>query len=185
MENWGKFIQAADRNNIKISPRKTYFLPKKFDCVGFTIDGQKAIPSAHRTHALKNYDLPITVGQLRSYLGLYKTFLRNQKDQAKILDKLHQLTGNNHNTKDRISWTEELKLVFYDSQAKVDTIIPLYNPKPEDQLIVTWDWCETKRAIGATLWAVSEGKKHVCSYYSLMLDKSVKKKLLACEGEAL
>ena len=87
--------------------------------MGFTIDGQKAIPSAHRTHALKNYDLPIRVGQLRSYLGLYKTFLRNQKDQTKILDKLHQLTGNNHNTKDRISWTEELKLVFYDSQAKV------------------------------------------------------------------
>ena len=185
VENWEKFLQAADKNNIKINPRKTYFFPKKFDCVGFIIDGQKAIPSAHRTHALKNYDLPITVGQLRSYLGLYKTFLRNQKDQAKILDKLHQLTGNNHNTKDRISWTEELKLVFYDSQAKVDTIIPLYNPKPDDQLIVTWDWCETKRAIGATLWAVSEGKKHVCSYYSLMLDKSVKKKLLACEGEAL
>ena len=185
VENWEKFLQAAHKNNIKMNPRKTNFFPKKFDCVGFVIDGQKAIPNVHRTHALKNYDLPTTVGQLRSYLGLYKTFLRNQKDQAQILDKLHQLTGNNHNTKDRINWTEELKLAFYDSQAKVDTIIPLYNPKPEDQLIVTWDWCETKRAIGATLWAISEGQKLVCNYYSLMLDKSVKRKLLACEGEAL
>ena len=96
-----------------------------------------------------------------------------------------QLTGNNHNTRDRIQWTEDLKLAFYESQAKVDTIVPLYNPKPEDQLIVTWDWCEKKRAIGAILWAISENEKHVYSYYSLMLDKSVKKKLIACEGEAL
>ena len=52
-------------------------------------------------------------------------------------------------------------------------------------MIITWDWCEAKRAIGASLWAISEIQKHVCNYYSLMLDKSVKKKLLACEGEAL
>ena len=60
------------------------------------------------------------------------------------------------------------------SQAKVDTIVPLYNPKPDDQLIITWDWCEKKRAIGAILWAINEDKKHVCGYYSLMLDKTVK-----------
>ena len=185
VDNWEKFLVAADRNNLKINPRKTKFFPKKFDCVGYTIDGQVAIPNSHRMNALKNYELPTTVGQLRSYLGLYKTFLKNQKDQAQILDPLHQLTGNNHSTKDRIPWTEELKLVFYESQAKVDTIVPLYNPKPDDQLIITWDWCEKKRAIGAILWAINEEKKHVCGYYSLMLDKSVKKKLIACEGEAL
>ena len=138
------FLIAADKNNLKINPKKTIFFPKKFDCVGYTIDGQVAIPNAHRINALKNYELPVTVGQLRSYLGLYKTFLRNQKDQSQILDSLHQLTGNNHNTRDRIQWTEDLKLAFYESQAKVDTIVPLYNPKPEDQLIVTWDWCEKK-----------------------------------------
>ena len=144
VDNWEKFLVAADRNNLKINPRKTKFFPKKFDCVGYTIDGQVAIPNSHRINALKNYELPTTVGQLRSYLGLYKTFLKNQKDQAQILDPLHQLTGNNHSTKDRIPWTEELKLTFYESQAKVDTIVPLYNPKPEDQLIITWDWCEKK-----------------------------------------
>ena len=185
VENWEMFLKAALKNNLKMNPKKTIFFPKKFDCVGYTIDGQVAIPNAHRINALKNYELPVTVGQLRSYLGLYKTFLRNQKDQSQILDSLHQLTGNNHNTRDRIPWTEDLKLAFYNSQTKVDTIVPLYNPKPEDQLIVTWDWCEKKRAIGAILWAISENEKHVCSYYSLMLDKSVKKKLIACEGEAL
>ena len=185
VENWKKFMEATEKNNLKINAKKTKFFPKKFDCVGFTIDGQFAIPNAHRKNALKNYDLPVTVGQLRSYLGLYKTFLRNQKDQAQVLDELNQLCGNNHNTKDTIVWTEEAKLKFYDSQTKVDTIVPLYNPKPEDQLILTWDWCEKKRAIGAILWAVVDGKKLVCGYFSHMLDKSVKRRLIPCEGEAL
>ena len=78
VENWEKFLAAADRNNLKINPRKTKFFPKKFDCVGYSIDGQIAVPNSHRINALKNYELPITVGQLRSYLGLYKTFLKNQ-----------------------------------------------------------------------------------------------------------
>ena len=109
------------------------------------------------------------MGQLRSYLGLYKTFLRNQKDQAQILDELNQLSGNSHNTKDIIEWEETTKLKFYESQARVDEIVPLYIPKPEDQLVITWDWCETKRAIGAILWAIVDGKKLVCNYYSHML----------------
>ena len=185
VENWGKFLQATKKNNLKINAKKTKFFPKKFDCVGYTIDGQMAIPNVHRKNALKNYDLPVTVGQLRSYLGLYKTFLRSQKDQAQILDDLNQLCGNNHNTKDKVDWSEENKLKFFESQAKVDTIVPLYTPKPEDQLIITWDWCEKKRAIGAILWAVVEGKKLVCGYYSHMLDKTVKRRLIPCEGEAL
>ena len=127
----------------------------------------------------------MTVGQLRSYLGLYKTFLRSQKDQAQVLHELNQLVGNNHNTNDNVDWSEETKLKFYDSQSKVDTIVSLYNPKPEDQLILTWDWCEKKRAIGAILWAVVGGKKLVCGYFSHMLDQTVKKKLIPCEGEAL
>ena len=64
-------------------------------------------------------------------------------------------------------------------------IVPLYNPKPEDQLIITWDWCEKKRAVGAILWAMVDGKKLVCGYYSHMLDKTVKRRLIPCEGEAL
>ena len=119
------------------------FFPRKFDCVGYTVDGQQVLLNAHRKNALKNYDLPRCVGQLRSYLGLYKKFLRNQKDQAQILDELNQLAGNSHNTKDTIEWDETTKLKFYESQARVDEIVPLYIPKPEGQLVITWDWCET------------------------------------------
>ena len=84
LDNWGKFLEANERNGLKINPRKTVFFPRKFDCVGYTVDGQQVLPNAHRKNALKNYDLPRCVGQLRSYLGLYKTFLRNKKDQAQI-----------------------------------------------------------------------------------------------------
>ena len=64
VENWEMFLKAADKNILKINPKKTIFFSKKFDCVCYTIDGQVAIPNAHRINALKNYELPVTVGQL-------------------------------------------------------------------------------------------------------------------------
>merc|ERR1719318_785024 len=95
------------------------------------------------------------------------------------------MAGNNHNTKDKIEWTDETKLKFYKSQSQVESIESLYIPKPQDQLVITWDWCEKKRAIGAILWAIVDGKKKVCGYYSHMLDKKVKRRLIPCEDEVL
>ena len=95
------FLKYAIKNNIKLSPNKTVFFPFKFDVVGFTVEGQSTLPNVHRVNAIKNFDLPLTVGQLRMYLGLYKTFVKNQKNQATILTGLNELASNNHVKKEK------------------------------------------------------------------------------------
>ena len=62
---------------------------------------------------------------------------------------------------DKIEWTEDLKAKFKDSQTKIDTIELLYLPKPEDQLVITLDWAAISKGMGAIIWAVVDGTKHV------------------------
>ena len=185
VDNWIEFLKACRKNNIKLSPNKTVFFPNEFDVVGYSIKGQTTVPSLHRINVIKNFELPTTVGQLRTYLGLYKTFVKNQKNQATILSGLNELASNNHDRKDVINWTELLKNKFKSSQLLVDTIEPLYMPKPTDQLVITLDWAETLKGIGAVVWAVVDGEKRLVQHFSANVSDSCSKKLLPCEGEAL
>ena len=56
--------------------------------------------------------------------------------------------------------------MFKDSQTKIDTIEPLYLPKPEDQLVNTLDWAAIFKGMGAIIWAVVDGIKHIVRHFS-------------------
>ena len=118
VDNWIEFLKACRKNNIKLSPNKTVFFPNEFDVVGYSIKGQTTVPSLHRINVIKNFELPTTVGQLRTYLGLYKTFVKNQKNQATILSGLNELASNNHDRKDVINWIE---LLYLTGLQQIDT----------------------------------------------------------------
>ena len=185
VDNWIEFLQACRKNNIKLSPNKTVFFPNEFDVVGYTLKGQSTIPNLHRINVIKSFELPRTVGQLRTYLGLYKTFVKNQKNQATILSGLNELASNSHDKKDTIEWTDATKDKFKESQLKVDTIEPLYMPKPHDQLVITLDWAATLKGVGAVVWAIVDGSKRLVQHFSANVSEACSKKLLPCEGEAL
>ena len=86
--------------------------------MGYSVQGQSTIPNIHRRYSIKNFELPTTVGCLRTYLGLYTTFIKNQKKQALVLTGLNELASNSKNRMDKIGWTEDLKAKFKDSQPK-------------------------------------------------------------------
>ena len=99
--NWIEFLKACRKNNIKLSPNKTVFFPHVFDVVGYSVQGQSTIPNIHRRNSIKNFELPTTVGCLRTYLGLYKTFVKNQKNQALVLTGLNELASSSKNRMDK------------------------------------------------------------------------------------
>ena len=89
--------------------------------MGYSVQGQSTIPNIHRRNSIKNFELPTTVGHLRTYLGLYKTFIKNEKNQALVLTGLNELASNSKDRMDKIEWTE-------DSQTKTNTIELFYLP---------------------------------------------------------
>ena len=136
VSNWIKFLKACRKSNMKLSPNKTVFFPHIFDVVGYSVQGKSTIPNIHRRNSIKNFELPTTVSHLSTYLGLYKIFVKYQKNQSLDLTGLNELTSNSKDRMDKIEWTEDLRAKFKDSQTKINTIEPRYLPKPEDQLVI-------------------------------------------------
>ena len=48
----------------------------------------------YRRNSIKNFELLTTVGRFCTYLGLYKTFVKNQKNQASVFTELNELASN-------------------------------------------------------------------------------------------
>ena len=189
VKHWQIVLQLLSANNIKLSPKKTSCFPEKLDLLGWTKQGKYLVPDTHRQNVLAKAPLPVTVHQLRSYLGGYRTFFRCKKEMAHILKDLEGFTALKKST-EKLQWTEDLKTKFEESKKKILQLEKLYLPKQDDQLVMTSDWSE--KGLSCTLWAMIENIPHVVCRFSARLDKTcerllesskVRPKTLPCDGE--
>ena len=181
LENWKLILQACAKNNIKIDPKKTKILSNNIHLLGWIKKNDSLHPDPHRILAIQKAEFPNTVSDMRSYLGTYKTFFKSMENMAQILHPLEQVTGEKDG-KAKIEWNPELSKAFKVSQQSIGSISPLYQPKREDQLVITLDW--SKKGIGATLYAVSGPEKKIVEYFSAKL-KGNQINWPPCDGEGL
>ena len=191
IERWRRALEALERNNIKLSAKKTKCFPASLDLLGWKKEGELLIPDPHRINTLKTAARPETITELRSYLGAYNTFHKCTENAASLLKDLHKLCGTDRKKKAKISWTPELTAKFQKSQEMASQFDSLYIPKPEDQLVLTCDYCEKSRnldtgGISATLWAMRDGhtKPDLVMRMSAPIGPQ-QKDLKPCDGEAL
>ena len=181
LQNWNLILQACQRNNIKIDPKKTKIFAKKINLLGWSKQSDYLHADAHRILSIQKADFPSTVSDMRSYLGSYKTFFKAMPEMAQLLHPLEQVTGEKDG-KSKIDWTPDLSKSFKLSQQSIVNVSPLYQPKRDEQLLITLDW--SKKGIGATLYAVQENKKKVVEYFSAKL-KGNQINWPPCDGEGL
>ena len=190
VDRWQIVLKLMAANNLKLSPHKTACFPEKLDLLGWTKQGKVLVPDPHRQNRLAVATLPATVEQLRSYLGGYRTFYRCKENMSMILRDLELFVAGKKSS-EKLEWTEQLKEKFEESKTKIKDLDELYLPKPDDQLVVTSDWCE--KGISATLWAMPEedNTPKVVARFSAKLSRSMEKlyeteikpKTLPCDGE--
>ena len=191
VDRWQIVLQLMGKNNLKLSPHKTACFPAKLDLLGWTKQGKLLVPDPHRQNRLAVAPLPVTVEQLRSYLGGYRTYYRCQADMSMILRDLELLVAGRKSS-EKLAWTADLTKKFEDSKDKIKHLNGVYLPKPEDQLVTTSDWCE--QGISATLWAIpeAEDKPKVVARFSAKLSRTMEKffedqqlqpKTRPCDGE--
>ena len=187
---WERTLQAMRANNLKLSPAKTQCMPNSLDLLGWKKQGKYLIPDPHRQNTLVTAELPVTVKDLRSYLGSYNTFYRCKPKVSQLLQNLSKLTATAKQSSSKVPWTEELVEEFKMSQKEAKTMDRLYIPKPSDQLVQTQDYCEkgTQGAggISATLWAITgiEQTPEVVARFSAPVQPR-QKRILPCDGEAM
>ena len=186
IDNWIRIMQVLDNNNLKISPAKTVLFPKQVDVLSWVWkEGGYLSPSPHRKLALQKveHETIKTVKDLRSYLGLYKTFIDCTPNLTNYLDCFDQLVGSKQSNDD-ITWTPDLIQAFNRAKEHMKNMTDLYLPRPDDELIITCDGARTPPAVGMILQAkCTDGKIRIVKYFSVKL-KPHMIKWNPCEIEA-
>ena len=186
IDNWETLMETLSRNNLKLSPTKTVIFPKSVDILSWVWKtGGYLSPSPHRKQALqkvKHEDI-LKIKDVRSWVGLFKTFMDCTPNLTKFMDPFDQLTGGKQSN-DIVTWTPELIQHFNKAKEQIDHMEDLYLPTPEDQLIITCDGARTPPAVGMLLQAKnSKGETKVVKFYSVKLKPHILK-WFPCEIEA-
>ena len=187
IDNLEELLNICNINNLKLSPAKTIILPKSVDIMSWIwSEGGTLAPSPHRKQALlevKSEDI-CTVKDVRSWVGLYKTFLYHTPNLAKIMDPFDKITSDK-DSKDSIIWTTELKLAFQAAKDNIVNIKEVYLPHPNDQLIIITDGARNPPGVGFVLQAKdNQGKTRTVRHYSVKL-KPHHIKWTPCEIESV
>lgn len=187
LANFGEMVKLCHENNIKLSPNKTVLFPRTVDVLSWIwSEGGMLAPSPHRKQALidtKHEDIT-TIKDLRSWLGLYKTFIYHTPNLTNILDPLDKVVGGKE-SKDPLTWTDELTKAFHNAKTHAAKIKQVYLPHPEDQLIITTDGARNPPGVGFLLQAKdTDGVTKPVRYYSVKL-KQHHIKWNPCEIEAV
>ena len=146
----------------------------------------KIWPSPHRKKALSmitESDLK-TVRDVRSWVGLYKTFIYHTPNLTKIMDPFDKLVGDKE-SKDSIVWNDDLRKSLQEAKDHVEKISDVYLPHPDNQLIILTDGARTPPGVGFVLQAKDNlGAVRTVRYYSVKL-KAHHLKWSPCEIEAV
>jgi len=183
---YATILKKLNAANIKLAANKTHIFPQSADILGWKWqEGSRLLPSPHRQLALKNtrQEDIITIKDMRSWIGLYKTLLIATPNLATIMDPFDQETASK-DSKDKVQWTTDLATAFRDAKNHIDSIKELYLPSPDDQLLLVPDGSQKTPGIGHILYALVNGHRKPVRYHSVKLPDNCKK-WSPCEVEAL
>ena len=182
--NYERILEKLNNANLKISPDKTHIFPIQADILGWVWrEGGYLSASPHRKLAITNtkQENIKKVKDMRSWVGLFKTLHMVTPQISSLLAPFEEATGGRESS-EKFVWTHELEKSFRHAKQKIDSLVTLYLPAPNDQLILQTDG--SKKGLGHILYAVKNGKKYPARIHSTKLpDKCTK--WCPCEIEGL
>ena len=123
----------------------------------------KATP--HRVSALAMMDVPVTVGQLRSYLGGFKYLSRVMKSYIDVLCPLEEMIGGRKSS-EKLIWNESSLNAFKLSQQSLSDLETITIPKSSDSLQIITDASQSKFGLAAALYVIRGDKSYVAGYFN-------------------
>ena len=164
-----QILDVLNENNLQLNIDKCSFFQKEVQFLGHFISREGIRPLPSRLDAIRNFPLPKTVTELRSFLGTVNychKFIPNISD---IVSPLSALT--NKHKKSLIPWDNVSTKAFQTAKDSLLNIQTLSHPEPHLPLTLTTDASDF--AIGAVLHQVLGDTKQPLEFFS--------KKLLATQ----
>ena len=186
-KNYVEVLNRAELCGLTFKPSKVIVCPRDIKLFGWELKGHVWYPTSHTTSALVNAVKPVTIKQMRSFLGSFKQLSSSLPNYAAVIHDLELLVANCASA-ERISWTTDLEETFNQARKLAAHPKGVAEPRPQDQLFTYSDYSAENRAVGGRLvihHKQPDGsiQELIGGFYSAILDKH-KQAWLPCEGEA-
>jgi len=165
LNNLKKVFLRIRSANLKINPEKCVLFEKHVKYLGHIISLEGVTTDPEKIAAVKEWPIPHTKKQLRSFLGFSSYYRKFIKGFSSLAKPLYTLTEN----KNKFIWEEKCQDAFDELKRVLSSSPVLSFPREEGEFILDTD--ASNIGIGAVLSQKQEGKEKVIAYYSRVLNK--------------
>ena len=161
LSNWATILAKLDAHNLKLNPKKTRILLQDAEVYGHRIRNGKVRPSDHIVNSLAatTTEALVTVKQVNSWKGLYKTLIRHLPHLASKMAPFDAACAAKPST-DKFDWSSPGILAAFNEATKhLDQVMETYLPHPEEQLALKPDTSDINLCTGWVLYTKREGEK--------------------------
>lgn len=151
--------------NFKLKPSKCNLFQKSVKFLGHVVSEEGVQTDPDKTEAIKNWPIPTTPKDVRSFLGLCSYYRRFVHGFANTAKPLHKLCEKNV----KFIWTDECQQAFDALKTALMTPPVLAYPIPGKTFILDTD--ASDRATGAVLSQTHADGEHVIAYMSKAMNK--------------
>lgn len=150
--------------NLTINVEKSKFCMRSIQYLGHIVGGGTIRPNPDRIRAISEFPRPITIRQLRSFLGMagwYRRYIRNFSDIAAPITDLMK------NSK-QFTWTVEADEAFKILKDRLTTAPVLTHPDFTKPFYIQCD--ASILGVGGVLFQIINGEEHPIAYMSKKLN---------------
>ncbi|GBG84126.1 hypothetical protein CBR_g38001 [Chara braunii] len=172
-------LHALKDAGFKVALEKSEFFLSEISFLGYIVTVEGLKPDPRKVAAVREAPAPVTLTQVRAFLGLasyYRHFIRSFAFLAKPLPNLLK-------KEEQLIWTPECEAAFRALKEALTSAPVLARPDPTRQFALHTDW--QPQAISAVLTQQgTDGREHVIEYASKTLSQA-QSNYEACKGECL
>ncbi|KMQ86489.1 krab-a domain-containing protein [Lasius niger] len=165
-KNLEEVFLRLQKANLKINPKKCLLLQRNVKYLGHVVSEQGITTDPEKITAVKDWPIPHTKKQLRSFLGFCSYYRKFVRGFSSIAKPLFALTENQI----KFIWNDECNSAFEKLKLMLSSSPVLSFPKGEGQFILDTD--ASNIGIGAVLSQIQGEKEMVIAYFSRVLSKT-------------
>ena len=170
LERLSIVLKRLHEHNLKLKPKKCDFFKTEVTYLGHVVSSQGISTDPSKIEAIQNWEVPKTVTQLRSFLGMAQYYRRFVKDFSLLASPLHDQVKKDAKS---ISWGEEQQEAFQIIKSRLASAPIMAHPDFNKDFIVDTD--ASGVGIGCVLSQIQDGKERVIAYNSHKFNKAERK----------
>jgi len=157
---------------LKLKREKCHINQDEVIFLGHVLSQDGVRPTGEHVQALRDFAKPVTVKDVRRFLGMINFYRRFVPEIAEVLAPLHAATAAKAASLDKVVWDDKLSASFNKAKELLADTAMLHYPAPDVPFEIVSD--ASGFAIGGALSQVIDGVRKPLAFFSRMLEEKEK-----------